>query len=275
MTARFRATIVVLLIPVISGCSVFGYNGCFTEHIDDAVALNEARAPFYSKQSQGRSDAISEALIRAEKRVRPYSRWLDRKARAFQREGIGIVCEEFVSMELVPQAVPRAATPTLSLADFNSFDTRDFARNIRRAYKSDGFGAIRVIANLAIEELGHEPNFHCMVRHTIESLDRVAWLAPVHMQEASDPHTQRKLRSLSWQLIEAHLLAMPTAARLDELAAPVQSDGLPILCNDLPPIHRGSDQLAPESAHIASRRLSLCGSGFSRDLRGCSWKNRD
>ena len=87
----------------------------------------------------------------------------------------------------------------------------------------------------ANEDLEDYPNFHCMVRHLLESMLRISNLAPIHEREATElglPPT----RDLSWTLVRMHTLVLTEAVEVDGLAAPLQAEGLPIICRDVPPI---------------------------------------
>ena len=142
-------------------------------------------------------------------------------------------------MQLVPERRERFAdeVPSAGLGDFVETDGQRLARRIRGAYRKAGFAGIRRVARDALLVLEATPRFHAMMRHLLESIDRVSWLAPQHESAA----TERGLGSttwMSWLLVKGHLLYFREAARLDRLAAPLHAQGVPIIHQDVPPIGR-------------------------------------
>jgi hypothetical protein len=69
----------------------------------------------------------------------------------------------------------------------------------------------------------------------LESIARVAHLAPKHSRLARDKG-MKPTDTFSWRMVQLHLFSLPSFAKLDKLAAPLQSRGVPILHQDVPPI---------------------------------------
>jgi hypothetical protein len=125
-----------------------------------------------------------------------------------------------------------------------------WAQTIRAAYEIDksNYDGERFPATLEAArgilhgELADYPRFFCMGRHLVESLVRIAALAPRY----EETRIQRKVKSsplpISRGLIESHLTLLATTGEavgqpgLDTWAAPLQAKGIPIICNDVPPI---------------------------------------
>ncbi|HEV2147105.1 MAG TPA: hypothetical protein VGR37_06865, partial [Longimicrobiaceae bacterium] len=106
------------------------------------------------------------------------------------------------------------------------------------ALARDGFGGAAAALGAELAALEATPCCHCMLRHMLESMLRVATLAPVHAARAEEAG-MRSTAGLSRLLLRLHLLALSDAAKLDVLAAPIQARGIPILCQDVPPIPPG------------------------------------
>jgi hypothetical protein len=198
----------------------------------DAIALNEARAPLYSLLSGGASLTISRRLILTERALLPVARWFDRRARGWERAGIPLLDEIFVSMKTAPPFAERAA-------EVRATGNPPLAGNVRqrvlRRYRDAGFEGAALALREAIDVLNAEPGVDCLVRHLLESAHRLALLAPRHIRAAREQQlpSPRWLLSLLFRL---HLWGLGRARELDALARPMQVRGIPILARDLPPI---------------------------------------
>ena len=217
---------------------------CFTHHLREAISLNERRAPVYGRLSDGASAAVSRRLIRIEQLALLAAAEVDRQARPYQEAGIPIACGEFVSMAMTPTLEGREAPPA---ERFNPrVEPGPLEAELRQAYAMGGFAGVASVADSAIDSLGPAPSYHCMTRHILESIWRVAELAPYHAaaaRRADLPST----RPLSELLLRLHLATLAEAAELDRLAAPLQEQGIPIICRDVPPLR----------AKTAQQRLKL------------------
>lgn len=207
---------------------------CLQAHLTEAMELNEARLPRYEKLSQGRSREISGRLIQGEKNALQMARYIDDLADKWQEQGVAIVCQDLVSMSLVP-AFREKITVRTPLADYIATDAGALTKRLEQAFLQGGFAVLSRQAETEIEDLKTLPAFHCMVRHLLESLLRVSNLATVHLKRAAELGLE-PTADLSLLLIQLHEATLSSAAELDTLAAPLQAEGLPILCQDVPPI---------------------------------------
>jgi hypothetical protein len=214
---------------------------CFRDHLREAISMNRARKPFYDRLSNGASLEISSRLIAGEKLAKFGSYLIynfDEEAKEFQARGLNIVCDEFVSMSLTPRF--RAFSPGPRLANYQPLDTLDIQYDLMHALR-DGFPAVRETAIKWINEIKRQdpssphPRFHCMVKHVLDSVARIATLAPEHVTRARAMGL-RSTASLSRSMISSHFIVLKSSGELDDLAAPLQASGLPILCQDVPPI---------------------------------------
>jgi hypothetical protein len=208
--------------------------GCFHHHLEEAIDLNERRLPVYSGWTDGASEAISRRLIASERRGLLAARYVDRRARRYQAAGIPIVCAEFVSMSLAPalDSAPHGIPPAPFLTGPTA---KGLEARIRGAYGRGGFSEMVDVAVDELDALAGMPAYHCMVRHLLESVARTAALAPFHA-EASTAAGLPSTVPLSELMIRLHLAVLHDATELDRLAAPLQSSGVPIICQDVPPI---------------------------------------
>lgn len=216
---------------------------CMEIHLREAAHLNRQRMPLYSALTGGRSRGISRRMIWTERLAIPVARYVDWRARAFLRAGVRVTCDDFVPMAYTPAFRERIADPP-PLPAFVPSEPRRIRRTIDGAYRSGGFQGTSTAIEREIEHLQATPAFHCMTRHLLESALRISNQAPVYEAQARE----RGLRSpagVSRLMLSLHLSTLREAAKLDRRAAPLQAEGIPILCQDVPPIPRTADPAAP------------------------------
>ncbi|HZG41768.1 MAG TPA: hypothetical protein VEY93_02315 [Longimicrobium sp.] len=216
---------------------------CMEIHLREAAHLNRQRMPRYSALSGGRSRGISRRLIWTERLGIPVAWYVDWRARNFLRAGIRVTCDDIVPMAHTPAFRERVADPP-PLSSFTPSDPRRMRRTIDGAYRSGGFPAASAAIEHEIQHLQNTPAFHCMMRHLLESALRISNQAPVYEAQARE----RGLRSpagVSRLMLNLHLSTLGEAAKLDRRAAPLQAEGIPIICQDVPPIPPRADSSAP------------------------------
>jgi hypothetical protein len=211
-------------------------------HLREAAAINKERMPLYDSLTGGRSRGISRRLIWTERLGILAAWYVDWRARPFQRAGIRIVCDDFVPMAHTPAFQPRAPGPPPSLADFVRADASGIRREVERAQRLGGWAAASATLEREIEALAATPAFHCMLRHLLESALRISNQAPLYADEAEARGLAESPEDLSLALLDLHLLSLGDAAKLDARAAPLQAEGIPILCQDVPPIPPFAEQ---------------------------------
>jgi hypothetical protein len=205
-------------------------------HLREAAAINKQRMPLYDSLTGGRSRGISRRLIWTERLALVAAWYVDWRAKTFQREGIRIVCDDFVPMANTPAFQPRAADPPPPLSAFAPADARRIRRAVERARRRGGFPAASAVLEREIERLSGAPAYHCMLRHLLESALRISNQAPRYAAEARARGLAASPEGLSRTLLDLHLSTLGEAARLDVRAAPLQAEGIPIICQDVPPI---------------------------------------
>lgn len=208
---------------------------CMERHLREAAALNRERMPLYDSLSGGRSRGISRRLIWTERLAIPVAWYVDWRAREFQRAGVRIVCDDFMPMAHTPAFRPRAHDPP-PLSGFVRADARRVRRRVERALDRGGFPAASEALAAELRSLEGTPQFHCMLRHLLESALRISNQAPRYAEAAKDQGGVPSPAGLSRTLLELHLGMLGEAARLDARAAPLQAEGIPIICQDVPPI---------------------------------------
>lgn len=225
----------MLSIPFLT-CSVFAKaeHSCMYLHIDDAMILNQARAPIYSRLSDGESDGVSEAMISFEKGLLRAASIADAVAFPLQVSGIPILCVDYVHMSETPPFRNSFAQGAPKLSQFHQLDIYAVKVALTAALQSDDFESLIEIATQNIEVLEREKRFNCMVHHFLESIRRVAGLAPQYQAMAKSKLSAYGTKLISKKVLKGHIKYLDEAAHIDLLAAPVQAQNIPIICQDVP-----------------------------------------
>lgn len=209
--------------------------GGLAAHLREAITLNRERLPRYARLSGGATRGLSRALIISEHMILPFGLIVDLWAGWFQRRGIPIGRLEFMPMSRAPEFKERfpQGWPRPSL--YIPLAGGAIALRLKSAWKSHGFGGLERQAAEEIGVLAPSPHYYAMTRHLLESLRRIAALAPLHerlAKESGVPSTRRLSAWMAW----THLPLFRGSARLDAASAPIQAQGIPFLIQDLPAI---------------------------------------
>lgn len=126
------------------------------------------------------------------------------------------------------------------LRDYLTPNSRVITRDLRQGLRQGGFEGLEYQAMKWYDVFAGEPRFNCLIRHFLESTVRSARLAVKYNQYAQE----NKLRSpdrLMLRYLQLSFFTFSQAIALDRKAAPLQAQGLPILCRDVPHIPFDSD----------------------------------
>ncbi len=218
--------------------------GPFEHHLRDAIALNLERAPLYAALSGGASRRISRRLILAERALLPVARWFDRRASPYHEAGVPLLEALFEPMSTAPAfaPAPHLEIPAPERTQAGGLRPAAVRRTIRLAYRGGSFGGAAAVLAGELALLTSSPATDCLVRHLLESAERVASLAPQLIHLATERGLASPHRLLA-QLLWLHLWGLDAAASVDALARPLQLRGIAILAQDLPPIQ--SSRQAP------------------------------
>ena len=251
---RVGSIICALSLCTLTACASVGQH-CFRDHLKEAISLNEIRRSQYASSAvdnrpehdlSEQSKAVSDLLINGEKKVvlvsyLPTCFWkginFDAAAKKYQQAGIPIVCEDFVPIEEVPEIqlyhrpfpVLEGRYPGRSEYDFDDEALADFE-------------SVANVLEQEIERLSIEPRFNCLLRHVLESALRISNHAPIYIDMARMKGLPSP-EKLLWKMIRSHFWPMNEVMEIDRRAAALQARGIPIVCNDVPPISPYSEKL--------------------------------
>lgn len=224
-----------LILTLITEASGAASRNCFSQHLLEAIHLNQHRKPLYSQASAGKSRDISNALIALEYSMYVPTRLVDVSAAKYQAQGIPLICREIPSMKTAP-SIEKLDLPLLSrpqASDFKDLDVFEIRRHLR-ASLDEGYENLARTTQETIDSLP-ELRLNCLARHFLESIRAFASEAPHHLALAK-PSERKSLRSFLNFIIRGQIDYIFQAHEIDQMAVEVQAAGIPILCQDVPHI---------------------------------------
>lgn len=209
--------------------------GCFSEHIQEAVELTRSRMPLYDKISEGESLIVSRLMLAIQRTTLLTSSYYQAKEVPFQKADVPVFCEDFVSMSFTPPFQEKPVA--VSSGPLKNVPIFSWIRKIYSSYRSQGFTGVQQSTQDVLKILDEAKSYHCLTRHFLESIHRIALHAPKHAEMARAKNLSETPEKLEGDLIVLHLTGLPMTMLLDKLAVPVQKKGIPILCQDAPPLN--------------------------------------
>jgi hypothetical protein len=138
--------------------------------------------------------------------------------------GISFLCEEFQMSPNKGRVNWQIVQPPIKQVKANS--PVMLMWKLQRELLKKNLNGYYGLVSAEIKYLSREPRIHCLSRHVLESMARVAWLG------MKDP----KRAELTIKLLTTMNFSLLGSRHVDSLAEPLQREGLPILCHDLPMI---------------------------------------
>lgn len=210
----------------------------FHSHIQEAIKINKGRKIQYAGLSRGRTKSLSNVLITSEILTRPIARYYDNKAKPFNSQGIMVVKEDFVDMDIPPYNTKVKYQSAWSKAFSNNLKALivDFLKTIPKNYRSDQdiesvLSKGRKCYGL-IEAMEKKYDIHCaMTKHMLESICFIG-MNGIQYSKQSDGATL----SLSGSIINWHKVALKNSLWMDKWANKFHQKNIGILVNDMPHI---------------------------------------
>lgn len=160
---------------------------------------------------------------------------IDLWARPFQKAGVLIVCEDVIDMAFTPEFRRQNPQGRIPQNSYRRVLVEVVKTKLNEKLKREDFQGMAWLADQYVQQLEKQPRFNCLVRHMLESVRRTALLAPRH-EAAAQRKGLSSPRALSKLILKSHLNLLNESAVIDILAAPLQADGLMIVCQDVPHI---------------------------------------
>ena len=207
--------------------------GCFEAHIRESIEINKKNLDPYTKLAGPNAKSILKTLIASEYLTTIPAALFDNEAKFFHKKGMDLLCQEFVNMEQGSKVIRNRAPKEA----FQKFNWKPYSLKIKKALKQDNVNLVLTSSLNALDTLDQWPHFHCFTRHMVESIYRIAYFVDVREAEAKRLKV-RSPRKLMMNLISTHLESLTFAEYIDQLARPIQENGVGILCNELPDLLR-------------------------------------
>lgn len=208
------------------------------DHLHEAIAVNRRRRPYYARKAGNTSWGLSTALIAAETLLLPAAWMVDAWAAHYHRQGVGIVRDDFVSLESIrPKEQPPRYRGRASKAQQRKVRSmlRRFRSTVLLSKDRTNLSTLCDHADAllgVIEEWERSWCVHwAMTKHLLESLGYTA-LHGIDYVEQTEGSTRRLTRCL----LAGHAVSLPAVASLDIWAQSAHGCGAGILVNDVPPI---------------------------------------
>ncbi len=206
---------------------------CFTQHLKEAVQLNQARGKIYSLWTNGESKKISNKLIRLELLTTIPSRFFDLLAKKYQKQGLTILCDEFVPMANAPVIQTHLDPPTIKFSDVTPPNWKKVKSEVKALVKKNSIEEAILVLEVELSKFNNLP-YYCMYKHLLESLIRSLSLMPKYAMWDKQ-HNSNALK-LSKTVFKFQLMGMGLGVGLDKDASSVQEMGVKIICQDVPKI---------------------------------------
>jgi hypothetical protein len=205
---------------------------CVSHHLREAIALNSERLEKYFAVSGGMSLPVSLRLISIERAILLVVPALEIPAKFYQKRGVPVLCLDMVPMDNAPPFVERVSTP---LEPYSPKSGQELQDKLTQLYGQGNLNPLEELLEAELADLQATPSYHCLTRHLLESILRSARLEPVYERMSRDRGLP-KPNFISTTFIRAQIHQLKKAAEIDDQAAPLQAKGIPIICNDVPPI---------------------------------------
>jgi hypothetical protein len=207
---------------------------CLSGHLKEAIALNKERRELYAEHTEKRSRQISDLLIFSEQLSLVAALPLEKLEQPLRKEGITILCDNLVPMSGAPEFFLNRDPEPLSF--YSKEKVFYYRRDLLKAWQAHDYGRLYRETVARIDALKEAQDYHCMARHLLESIARAAALAPHHLRQAEQKNLKARARQIIDTFIRLQIEALAFGKTLDEKAAPLQAEGAPLLCNDVPVI---------------------------------------
>lgn len=205
---------------------------CIRNHLSEAIHLNTERSALYSAASEGRSEAVSNKILRMESVMMVMLPLIEVPARYFQNRGVPVLCKDVVPMSGAAEFVAKTEPPE---ADFESISGWSLARELIAARFDDNPDAFDELLESKLKDLSNKPYYNCLTRHFLESILRAARLGPIYLQMAQERDLFSP-RPIILNYLYSQILSLPLVTAIDDDADILHKEGIPVICRDVPVI---------------------------------------
>jgi hypothetical protein len=205
-----------------------------SKHIKEAIHHNSEVLPYYNNLSSGRSEIISRSLIGLEYYSILQVKKVEEEALTYQQNGIAILCDEIADMkDLAP--FRNNFLENVAVKKFQSFSVSDLVDSLKLSINNDDFNSAYETIQNKLTQLEKSPHQLCLSRHLLESLARTIILADNHRLQAMNKNLPDP-KELIKKFLLLQLRGLRFTYQLDREAFPMNLEGIPLFCQDVPVI---------------------------------------
>ena len=212
--------------------------GGFYTHLKEAIQLNTKRSNYYASQTNGRTKPLSLYLVSMERLILPMALYYDKKAEKFNKRGIGIIKDDFVSMqEVLPMQNRPLKQAKLTKSAFKNLQVliKEYLKKVRSYNNKSDFELVAQETLSFIEVLQKEESvLDAHFSMSIHILESTCFFAQNSVAYAVQSRGESS--SLSRSFISFQLLGLGSALYLDRWAQSFHKEGVGIILNDMPTI---------------------------------------
>lgn len=226
----------LILAPCLKASSGEASNNCFRTHLKDAIEINRERRDLYSKMSHGESLHLSNGLILIEKLLLIPAKKYDRFDQQYQPFFKSPFCEALIDMSETPAFQTELEYPLLPFKSIEGKKFKSFKKRLKDYAKVGDLKNIEMeVENFLNSSEMQNTYFYCMLRHYLESILRTTLLIPI-MQEKAQAHQLEDPKEMMLSFIKLQIFGLSQGKNYDEMAVPLQEQGIRLFCNDVPHI---------------------------------------
>jgi len=210
----------------------------FRLHFIEATEINKIRKIYYAEKTNGKSLRVSNIMIYFEKFLYPIAWYFDKKAEKFNKQGIPIIVDDFVSLRnisLVDTAPKYQNICNLSEIKILAKNLFILRKSVRKSVRKFDFITVCKLTAKTIEQIIETEkrlSVHLsMIKHILESVGYASQNA-VKYTENSDI----KVKKLAAQFINIQMQGTILSPLIDREANKIHSLGFGIIVNDIPDI---------------------------------------
>ena len=205
-----------------------------SNHIKEAIHHNSEVLPYYNNLSSGRSDIISRSLIGLEYYSLLEVISVEKEALYYQKNGVPLLCDELADMSNLAPFRNDFITP-VSIKKFQSFLVSEFINSLKSFIIHEDLELAYQSLAKKIRQLESAPHQLCLTRHLMESIARTIMLSDHHRQMAINKNLNDP-KELIKKFLLLQLKGLKFTYQLDRQAFPLNLEGIPLFCQDVPPI---------------------------------------
>ncbi len=207
---------------------------CMVTHVREAMELNRVRRELYRQDGNHDAARIMNQLILLEKFMLPGSRKLDRSVEQLQQHGVAMWCDDLTPMDRVSPYQNFSTPPELAYKAWPKKERKALTKRLRRfrfEQRQQTYDAIKT----TIETILADSHYHCLSRHFLEAMAHSIKQSQEHLDRAPEDLKEKVVRAVE-RLVRQTARAMVFANMIDDNAAEIQARGVPVLCQEMPPI---------------------------------------